>query len=63
MSRFLLTREVAELLRMSEDGVRELVAEGRLKARRVRPKGQLLFDPADVEQALREARPEPAAAR
>ena len=46
-----MTHEVAAMLRMSSAAVRDLVAEGRLKAVRVRPRGRLLFDPADVEQA------------
>ena len=57
MSSFLKTLEVAKLLRMSPEGVRALVAEGHLKARRVKPTGHLLFDLQDVQQALREARP------
>jgi excisionase family DNA binding protein len=55
MSRKLLTEEVAEMLRMSPDSVRELVAEGRLKASRCRPRGRLLFNLADVEAALKTA--------
>jgi excisionase family DNA binding protein len=51
MCRKLLVEEVAELLRASPETVRELVAEGRLRASRVRPRG-LLFDLADVEAAL-----------
>jgi excisionase family DNA binding protein len=58
MSRYLLTREVAAALRMSENGVRDLVAAGRLKAHRVRPKGRLLFLPEDVERALKAAGPD-----
>ena len=59
----LMTHEVAARLRMSSAAVRDLVAEGRLKAVRVRPRGRLLFDPADVEQALRQARPPAATAQ
>jgi excisionase family DNA binding protein len=63
MSRLMLTEEVAELLRVAPDSVREWVAEGRIKAVRLRPRGRLLFDPAEVQAALRQARrPRPAAA-
>lgn len=40
------------MLRTSEDNLRALVREGRLRAVRVRPRGRLLFDPADVRSAL-----------
>jgi excisionase family DNA binding protein len=54
----LTTAEAGAILRMSSVSIRDLIAEGRLRAVRVRPKGRLLLDRADVEQALREARPE-----
>jgi excisionase family DNA binding protein len=57
MSRLLLVHEVAELLRVSPSTVYDLVHEGRLKARRVRERGKLLFDPGDVRDALRAAGP------
>ena len=53
MAVLLTTDEVGELLHMSAESVRDLVAEGRLCAVRVRPKGRLLFDEADVRSALR----------
>jgi excisionase family DNA binding protein len=55
MACMMLTREVAEALRCSEETVRALVSEGRLKAQRVRPRGQLLFSPDDVQAALKTA--------
>jgi excisionase family DNA binding protein len=57
MSSYMTTADIAELLRCSTDHVRRLVHDGRLPAKRVRPTGRLLFDPADVERALRDARP------
>jgi excisionase family DNA binding protein len=55
---YLTTREVAELLRRSAADVRALVAEGRLRAVRLRPRGALLFEADEVRRALREARPQ-----
>lgn len=52
--------EAAQALRVSPDTVRALVREGRLKAVRVRPRGRLLFDPADVRAALQQAHAKPA---
>jgi excisionase family DNA binding protein len=51
----LFVREVAGMLRVSEETVRDLVTEGRLKATRLRPRGRLMFALADVEQALQQA--------
>jgi excisionase family DNA binding protein len=53
---YLTTAEVAGLLRRSAADVRALVAEGRLRAVRLRPRGALLFDADEVRRALREAR-------
>jgi excisionase family DNA binding protein len=61
IDRLLLTTEVAEMLRVSPDTVREMVAEGRIVARRIRPRGQLLIPESAVQEALQTARvPQPA---
>jgi DNA-binding transcriptional MerR regulator len=63
MSRKLTTIEVAELLRMRPDRVRNLAKAGVLPPRRAGDRGRLLFDEADVEAAPRlVGRAEPAAA-
>jgi excisionase family DNA binding protein len=63
MGRYLLVSEAAEILRKSDKDVRALIAEGRLRAVRARPKGRLLISPRDLEEALGEARrPSPATA-
>jgi excisionase family DNA binding protein len=48
----MLTGEVAEKLRMSRDRVRDLVRDGILPARRLTPRGRLLFDEDAVEKVL-----------
>jgi excisionase family DNA binding protein len=48
----MLLNEVAATLRLSERRVRALVSLGRLRARRLTPKGKLLFSREDVEAAL-----------
>ena len=53
MSKLLLCEEVAALLRVSPDTVRDMVREGRLRAARVRPRGRLLFEYDDVMTALK----------
>ena len=60
------SEDVARLLNMSAQNVWDLVAEGRLRAYRLRPKGRLLFRPEEVEAAVEAGRvatrwPEPAA--
>jgi excisionase family DNA binding protein len=55
MDDLLTTDEVAIRLRTSPRNVRSLVASGLLRAKRVRPRGQLLFSEADVVAALRQA--------
>jgi excisionase family DNA binding protein len=55
-SKLLFTEEVADMLRVTPDTVRDLVAEGVLRAVRLRTRGRLMFDLADVRNALREAR-------
>jgi excisionase family DNA binding protein len=52
MSKKLLTSEVAEALRVSKDTVRNWVHEGRLRAARMTPRGPMLFDQQDVQDAL-----------
>jgi excisionase family DNA binding protein len=56
MARYLTAPEVASQLRCSLDTIYSLVQDGRLKALRLRDRGRLLFHPADVEAALRQAR-------
>jgi excisionase family DNA binding protein len=48
----MLTAEVADRLRMSPDRVRDLVRDGVLPARRLTPRGRLLFDEDAVEKVL-----------
>jgi excisionase family DNA binding protein len=48
----MLTAEVADRLRMSPDRVRDLVRDGILPARRLTPRGRLLFDEDAVEKVL-----------
>jgi excisionase family DNA binding protein len=55
-TRYLKTGEAAAALRTSADTIRRWVKQGKVAARRVTPKGPLLIDRADLEQALREAR-------
>jgi excisionase family DNA binding protein len=50
------TSEVAAFLRCSERTVRQLVSEGRLVARRIKPRGQWLFAEEDVTAALEASR-------
>jgi excisionase family DNA binding protein len=57
-TRYLRTAEAAAALRTSTDTVRRWIREGRVPARRVSPKGPLLINPADLEQALRAAGPQ-----
>lgn len=52
MAEMLTTDEVATLLRVSPDTIRDLVHEGRLHATRVRPRGKMLFREEDVASAL-----------
>jgi excisionase family DNA binding protein len=54
MTRLLTVLEVAERLRLSKWSVYRLVQEGTLPAVRLVP-GRLLFDPAAVENCIREA--------
>ncbi len=49
----LVTRDVSKLIGRSTERTRQLVREGRLRAS-VTSTGMLLFDPADVEQFLRD---------
>jgi excisionase family DNA binding protein len=61
IDRLLTTAEVGELLRVSPDTIREMVAEGLIVARRIRPRGQLLIPEGAVQEALQAARvPQPA---
>jgi hypothetical protein len=62
MDSLLLLHEVASLLRLSERRCRALVLNGTLRAKRLSDNGRLLFDAADVQAALRDAR-RPGAAR
>ncbi len=55
MSTLLTTDEVAELLRMSDWSVRDLVRQGKLPVVRLRPRGKLLFSRESVERVLRES--------
>lgn len=49
------TRQVADRLGVSDDSVRRLVASGDLRAIRLTPNGQFLFEPEQVEQLLERA--------
>jgi excisionase family DNA binding protein len=62
MGTMLFVGEVAAMLRLTPDTVRELVAEGRLPAVRLRNKGRLMFRLEDVQGALRQAGPANASA-
>jgi excisionase family DNA binding protein len=53
MGRKMTTTEVADLIRMSPDHVRRLALSGALPARRIGPRGRLLFDEQEVAAALR----------
>ena len=53
MNRKLTAPEVADLLRLSVEHVYDLVKAGTLPARRLHPRGKLLFDHDEVEAALR----------
>jgi excisionase family DNA binding protein len=50
---YLTVPEVADRLRLSRSHVYKLARSGALPARRLVPRGKLLFDPAAVEAALR----------
>ena len=50
--------EVADLLRLSVEHLYDLVQAGVVPAQRLHPRGRLLFDPDEVEAALRAAWPE-----
>lgn len=55
MIKLLTTDEAAAALRCSAETVRELIAEGRLRAVRVRPRGRLLVDADSLTAAMRQA--------
>ena len=55
MSRKLTTAELASLLSVSCDTVRDWANEGRIPALRAHPRGKMLFDEAEVLAALRRA--------
>jgi excisionase family DNA binding protein len=55
MGRHLTTAELASWLRVTPDRIRALVRTGTLPARRLTPRGRLLFDEREVEQALASA--------
>jgi excisionase family DNA binding protein len=57
MSRLLLVSEVASILRLSQDRVRELIAQGKLRARRMGNGGRWLIAEDDIDAALASARP------
>jgi excisionase family DNA binding protein len=51
----LTTSEAAQMLRCTERNIRSMIAEGLIKATRVRARGQLLIDKDDLLSALRQA--------
>jgi excisionase family DNA binding protein len=53
MKRQLTAPEVADALRVSVEHLYDLVKRGAVPAYRLNPRGKLLFDPDDVEAALR----------
>jgi excisionase family DNA binding protein len=55
MGKHLTTAELASWLRVTPDRIRALVRTGTLPARRLTPRGRLLFDPEQVEKALASA--------
>ena len=63
MKRKLTAPEVADLLRLSVEHLYDLVQAGVVPAQRLHPRGKLLFDPDEVEAALRAAWPEADAVR
>jgi excisionase family DNA binding protein len=50
---YVTVSEASKLLRCSSDTIRSLVAEGRLEAVRIRPRGRLLITRASLNAALR----------
>jgi excisionase family DNA binding protein len=55
MKRKLTAPEVADLLRLSVEHLYDLVKSGVVPAQRLSPRGKLLFDPDEVQAALRRA--------
>ena len=53
MERMITTREVAEVLGVHIETVRNWVRKGKLRAYRVSGRGRLRFDPADVRAVLK----------
>ena len=49
---FLTLREAAEILRLSESRVRQLVRAGELPSFQRKPHGKILFRPADLQSTL-----------
>jgi excisionase family DNA binding protein len=62
MARKLMTRELAEVLAVSEDTIRSWVRDGRIPALRACRRGMLRFDLDEVLAALRRAGRAPEAA-
>jgi excisionase family DNA binding protein len=55
VSGLLTAPEAAARLRISVERLYDLVADGTIPARQLRPRGRLLFRPEDLEAALRPA--------